>query len=138
MATTNSAKIDDSFSATVGGLLFPLTDPLHDRAHQFVHSADGVHLLAAFTERRVYVNSSARDAHPHGAEVFEYKFHVGGLAENAHIGQDAVIDQIMGAETIAAILFALEIAPLGFFNFASHGGDYEIAFQAHSSFLQSL
>ena len=105
---------------------------------EFVHAPDGVHLFAPFTERRVDVDAGAGDADPERSEMFEHNVHVGGLAENAHVGQDAVIDQIMGAVSVAAIFFALEISPLRFFDFAGDGGNNDVALQADARALQGF
>ncbi len=70
--------------------------------------------------------------------MFEHDMRVGGLAENAHIGQDAVIDEVVGAVSVAAIFFALEIAPLRFFDFAGDGGNDHVALQADARALQGF
>ena len=64
--------------------------------------------------------------------------HVGRLTEDAHVGQDAVIHQVVRAVSIATIFFALEIAPLRFFDFARNGSDDHVALQPHTSALQGL
>ncbi len=68
--------------------------------------------------------------------MFENDVHVGGLAENTHVGQHSVIHEIMRAVSIAAVFFALEFTPLRFFDFAGDGGNDDIAFQAHAGALQ--
>ncbi len=68
--------------------------------------------------------------------MFENDVHVGGFAENAHVGQHAVIHQVVRAVSIAAIFLALEFTPLRFFDFAGDGGNDDIAFQSHARALQ--
>ena len=92
MAAANTAQIDKTLLAAVRRLPTPVVNPFHDRIHQFVHAADGVHLLAAFAKRGVDVDPGAGYAHPHGAEVLEDNVHIGGLAQNAHVRQNAVVD----------------------------------------------
>ena len=92
MSAADCAQVHDGFLAAVGGLLLPGGRPVQNRVKEFVHAADRVHLLAAFRERGVHINSGARDAHPHRAEVLENDMHVGGFAEDAHVGQNAVVD----------------------------------------------
>src|SRR5260370_15589781 len=62
--------------------------------------------------------------------------HVGGLAENAHVGQDSVIHEVVRAVSIAAVLFAFKFTPLRFFDFAGDGGNDDISPHAHSRALQ--
>ena len=45
----------------------------------------------AFAESRVNINAGAGDADPERPEMFKHNMCVGGLTENAHIRQDAVI-----------------------------------------------
>ena len=68
--------------------------------------------------------------------MFENDTHVGGLAENAHVGQHAMIDEIVRAVSVTAVFFAFEFTPLRFFDFAGDGGDDDISFQAHTRALQ--
>ena len=62
----------------------------------------------------------------------EHELHVGRFTEDAHIGKDAVIDQMVRADSIAAIFLADKfIAPLRFFDFAHHSRDEDISLQAN-------
>ena len=70
--------------------------------------------------------------------MFEHQFHVRRLAQDAHVRQNAVIDQIMRAESVAAIFLAFKIPPLGFFDFAGHRGNDEVALESDSGFLQGF
>src|SRR5215472_15486273 len=82
MSTANSSEIHDRLLAAIGRFLFPGGSPLQDSFHQFVHAANGVHLLTAFAECGVNINSGAGDAHPHRTEMLEHHVHVRWLAEN--------------------------------------------------------
>src|SRR6266704_897834 len=69
----------------------------------------------------------------------ENQLQVGGFAENAHVGEHAVIYQMMRAYAVAAKFLAYEfVAPLRFFNFADHRGDENVAFQLDSCALESF
>src|ERR1700758_5219604 len=138
MSATNAAQIDNGFLAAVSSLSFPGTNPFEDRFHQCVHSANRVHLLAAFAKRGVHVNSGTRDSYPHGTEMLEDNVHVGWLPEDAHVGQNAVIHEVMSAKSVSAIFFALELSPLGLFNLARHCGNDDVALQANAGTLQGF
>ena len=71
-------------------------------------------------------------------EVFEHHMRVGRLAQDAHVRQDAVVDQVVRAESVAAIFLAFEFAPLGLFDFAGNGGDDDVALQLDARALQRL
>src|SRR5258707_11816863 len=63
----------------------------------------------------------------------EYHLHVRGLAENAHVRQDAVVHKVMCTNAVTAEFFADEfIAPLCFFNLAHDSGDDDVALQLHA------
>src|SRR4029077_13073766 len=136
VSTPDAAEIHDGLLAAMACLLLPSFNPLQDGRHEFDHAADGIHFFAAFAEGGVHINSGTRDAHPHGAEMFEYDTHVGGLAENTHVGQHAMIDEIVRAVSVTAVFFAFEFTPLRFFDFAGDGGDDDVAFQAHTGALE--
>src|SRR5438874_12748574 len=138
MASANAAEVDDRFLPAVGSLLLPTFNPLHDFTHHVVHPADGVHLLATFAESRVDVDPGTRDSYPERAEMFEHKLHIGGLAENAHVGQHAVVYEIVRSRSIAAVLLALEFGPLRFFDLTGDGGDEDVALQLDSGALKRL
>ncbi len=61
--------------------------------------------------------------------MFENDLHVGGLAENAHVGQHAVVHQVVRAHSVAAVFSAMEFSPLRFFDFPCDRGDDDVAFQ---------
>src|SRR5262249_24816463 len=114
----------------------PSGRPLHDGVHQFMHAADRIHLFAAFAESGVYVDAGAGNADPHGTKMFEDNAEVGGLAENAHVGKYAMVNEIVSAEAIAAIFLALVLAPLRLFDFARYRSDDHVALEPDSCALQ--
>src|SRR5215467_16353424 len=103
-----------------------------------MHPPNRIHLLSSLAERRVDVNSSAGDAHPQRTEMIEHHTHIRWLAENALVRKHSMIHQIVCAEAVAAIFLALVFAPLRFLDFASDGGNNDIAFQFDSRALQGL
>ena len=138
MAAANPAQIHDRLLPTIGGFLFPDSDPVHDGIHQCIHATDGIHFFPAFAECGMHVDAGAGDAHPHGAEMLEHDVHVRGLTQDAHIRQDAVVDQIVGSEPVAAIFLAFKLAPLRLFDLARNRGDDYVPFELHSRAQQSL
>src|SRR2546429_26272 len=80
--------------------------------------------------------AGARNPYPHGPEMFEDNAHVGRFAEDAHIGQHAVVDKVVGTVTVAAVFLAFELAPLRFLNFTRNGSDDDIALKPHTGALQ--
>ena len=67
------------------------------------------------------------------------ELHVGRLAQDAHVGQDAVVHKMVRANAIAAIFLADElVAPLRFFDFAGDGGDGYVAIKFDSGAHQRL
>src|SRR5690242_1693310 len=138
MASSNAAEVHNGFFASIGGLLLPVLNPFHDGAHQLIHSANGIHFLASFAKRSVHVNSSAGDTNPERSKMLENDVSVGRFAEDAHVGQDAVIYQIVRAISVAAIFLALEVSPLRFFDFSCDGCNDHIAFETHTRTLQGL
>src|SRR5262249_15188787 len=131
-------EIDDGFFATISRFLLPSGGPLHDGVHELVHAANGVHFLAAFAEGCVDVNAGAGDTHPHGAEVFEDNPKIGRLAKNTHVRENAAVHEIMRAETVAAVLLTLVLAPLSFLDFTGDGRDNDVALELHSCTLKCL
>ncbi len=80
-------------------------------------------------ESGVDVVAARGEAHPNSAVMAEHQLHVRGLSENAHVRQNAVIDEMMRAHTVAAKFPADEfIAPLCLLDFADDSGDRNVAF----------
>src|SRR5437588_12135182 len=70
--------------------------------------------------------------------MLEDDVHVGWFAQDAHVGQNAVIHQVMSAKSVSAKFFALELSPLGLFNLTRHCGNDDVALQANAGTLQSF
>src|SRR5712664_992349 len=136
VAATNSAQIDDGLLSAVGRLFLPVGRPLHNRLHQFMHTADRVHFFAAFTECRMHVNAGARNADPHRTEMLQHDVHFCRLAEDAHVREHTVIHQVVRAIAVATIFLALVLAPLRFLDFAGDGRYDHVALELHASAVQ--
>ena len=76
------------------------------------------------------------DAQPERAEVAEHDLALGRLAEQAHVGDAAVRDEVARAGRVAAVLRALRLAVLGLLDLAADGGDQHVAAQPHAGILQ--
>src|SRR5260370_8375572 len=98
----------------MSSFFLPCGSPLHDRIHQFMHAADGVHLFTAFAECRVHINASARNTHPHRTEVLQHDVHICRLAENTHVRQHPTIDEIVRAAAVPPIFLPFTPPPLRF------------------------
>ena len=73
------------------------------------------------------------EANPHRTVMAKDQLQIRRLAENAHVGEHAMIHEVVRANTIAAKLFAHKfVAPLCFFDFSDHRCNQKIAFQLHS------
>ena len=77
-----------------------------------------------------------RDAQPERAEVAEHELRLGRLAEDAHVGDAAVRDEVARAGRVAAVLGALRVAPLRLLDLAADGRDEHVAAQPHARVLQ--
>ena len=69
-----------------------------------MHAQDRVLVALALAERRVDEVAVRADAQPERAEVAEHDLALGRLAEQAHVGDAAVRDQIARAGRVAAVL----------------------------------
>ena len=76
------------------------------------------------------------DAQPERAEVAEHDLALGRLAEQAHVGDAAVRDEVARAGGVAAVLRALRVAVLRLLDLAADGGDQHVAAQPHAGVLQ--
>ena len=77
-----------------------------------------------------------RDAHPQRPEVAEHELRLGRLAEDAHVGDAAVRDEVARPGRVAAELGALRVAPLRLLDLAADGRDEQVAAQPHARVLQ--
>src|SRR6185437_16570715 len=107
------ADVDDSGLVAVRGASLPLWDPLLDGVQDGAHAQDRVLLGASAAERGVDERPACRQPHPDRAVVAEHDPLLGRLAEDAHVGDAAVRDQMARAGRVAAVLLAAELlAPL--------------------------
>ena len=92
------------------GIVLPGRDPLEHRGRDLVHAQDRVLAALALAERGVDEVAVHADAQPERAEVPEHDLPLGRLAEQAHVGDAAVGDEIARAGGVAAVLRALRLA----------------------------
>src|SRR5207244_1988558 len=90
----------------------------------------------ALSERCVDEVAVRRDPQPERAEMSEDDLALGGLAEDAHVGDAAVRDEVARAGRVAAVLRALGLALLGLLDLAADGRDQNVACQSHTRVLQ--
>ena len=64
--------------------------------------------------------------------MLQHELHVGGLPQDAHVRQNAVVHQIVSSGSVAAIFFALVLAPLRFFDLAAHRANDDVTSQTDS------
>ena len=75
------------------------------------------------------------DAQPQRAEVSEHDLPLGRLAEQAHVGDAAMRDQVPRAGGVPAVLAPLSIAVLRLLDLARDGGDQHVAPQTNAGLL---
>src|SRR5579862_6309358 len=139
MTAANAANIDQATLAFVSGFLLEAGNPVGDGVENIAHAANGILFFVADGKSGVDVISASADPNPHRAVVSENNLHVGGLAQDAHVGQDAVIDHVVRAGAVAAILLADKfIRPLRFFDFAADGSDEHVAIELDASALDGF
>ena len=139
MAALDRAQVDHRFLTSIGGLFLPGRGPLQHGRENGVHAADGVFLLPTPAEARMHVRTMGGDANPERAVVPQDKLHVGWLSQDAHVRDNTVVDQVVAAHSVAAVLLAHKVvAPLGFFNLAGHRRDDDVALEFHPGALQRL
>ena len=78
------------------------------------------------------------DAQPERAEVAEHDLALGRLAEQAHVGDAAVRDEVARAGGIAAVRGALLLAVLRLLDLAADRGDQHVAAQPDARVLQRV
>src|SRR5207245_2881636 len=71
-------------------------------------------------------------------EVAEYDATLGRLAEQAHVGDAAVGDQVAGSGGIATVLSTVSLAVLRLFDLAGDGGNQHVAAQLDAGVLQRV
>ena len=105
-AALDRADVDDRRHAAVGVLRIglPGRDPLEHGVEHLAHAQDRVLVALALAERGVDEVAVRRDAHPERPEVPEHDLRLGRLAEDAHVGDAAVRDEVARAGRVAAVL----------------------------------
>ncbi len=111
------------------GIVLPARDPLEHRVHDLAHAQHRVAVAHALGERGVDEVPLGPDAQPERAEVAEHDLALGRLAEDAHVGDAAVADEVAGARGVAAVLRALRLAVLGLLDLAADRRDHDVAAQ---------
>ena len=98
-AALQRADVDDRARAAVRvlGIALPGRDPLEHRVEHLAHAQDRVLAALALGERRVDEVALRRDAQPERAEMAEHDLPLGRLAEDAHVGDAAVRDEVARA-----------------------------------------
>src|SRR4051812_19060666 len=76
------------------------------------------------------------DPQPERAEVAEYDPALGRLAEQAHVRDASVRDEVARPGGVPAVLGALRVALLRLLDLAAHRRDQHVAAQAHAGILQ--
>src|SRR5579859_1186315 len=133
MSAADATDIHDAWLAIVHGLLLPRSDPFINGRQNFFQAENRAVVLLAASERGMNIMTVRRNPHPHRSVMSKHELHVRRLAQNAHVRQHAVVDQIVRADAIAAILLADKfVAPLRFFDFAGDGGDGYVAFKFYA------
>src|SRR5206468_11383376 len=85
----------------------------------------------ALAERRVDEVAVRRDAQPQRTEVSEDDLALRRLAEQAHVGDTAVRDEIARPGRVAAVLRTLRITVLRLLDLAADRSDHHVAAQLH-------
>ena len=101
-----------------------------------MHAQDRVLVALPLAERGVDEVAVHADAQPERAEVAEHDLALRRLAEQAHVGDAAVRDEIARARRVAAVLRARRVAVLRLLDLAADGGDQHVAAQPHARVLQ--
>ena len=76
------------------------------------------------------------DPQPERPEMAEHDLALRRLAEQAHVGDAAVRDEVARAGCVAAVLRALRVAVLCLLDLAADGGDEHVAAKPHAGVLQ--
>ena len=133
-AALQRTHVDDRLGAAVRvlGIVLPGRDPLHHSVEHLAHAQNRVLVALALAERRVDEVALRRDAQPERPEVAEDHLLLGRLAEDAHVREPAVGDEVAGAGCIAAVLGALRVPVLRLLDLAADRRHQEIALERDS------
>src|SRR4029077_2899161 len=131
-ATTDATDIHDAGLAVVCSFALPRGNPIVNRVENLLHAEDRAVVSLSPGEAGVHIVAARGKAHPYRTVMAEHQLHVRGLAEDAHVRQNAVIDKVMRAYPVAAKFLADElIAPLRLLDFADNGRDGDVALQLY-------
>src|SRR5204862_2970577 len=117
-------------------VLLPLVHPLAHRVQNLARAEDRVAIAPPLAERRVDEVAVHANPEPERAEVAEHDLALGRLAEQAHVRDASVRDEIARAGRVAAVLRALRLALLRLLDLAADGGDQDVAAEPHSRVLE--
>ena len=137
-AALDRADVDDRLRASVGvrGVVLPGRDPLANRGEHLVQAQDRVPVAPALAEGGVDELTVDADAQPERAEVAEDDLPLGRLAEQAHVGDASVRDEIPRPGGVAAVLRPDRVAVLRLLDLAADGGDQHVAAQPDTRVAQ--
>ena len=135
-AALDRADVRDAAHVAVDHLLLPARQPLEHRVEHRAHPQDRVLVAPALAERRVDERPVRGEPQPQRAEVREHELVLRRLAEDAHVGDAAVRDEVARAGRVAAVLGALRVALLRLLDLAGDRGDQHVAAQPHARVLQ--
>src|SRR5258706_12458788 len=96
----NAADVHNAWLAVVSSFFLPRGNPVINGVEELFHAENGAVVLLSAGECRVNVVAARREPHPNGAVVAKYELHIRGLTENAHVRQDAVIQQMISAHAV--------------------------------------
>ena len=137
-AALDRTDVDDRLRAAVAvcGVVLPGRHPLHDGREHLLLPDDRVLGPAPLAERRVDEVPVDADPEPEGPEVAEHHLPLRRLAEQAHVRDAAVRDEVARARRVAAVLGADRVALLGLLDLAADGRDQHVPAEPHAGVLQ--
>ena len=95
-----------------------------------MHTHDRVLVLGSLAKGGVDEVATCGDSSPQRSVVAENDLSLCGFAENAHVGDAPVGDEVARSGGVAAVLRPLRITVLSLFNLAAYGGNHDVAFSA--------
>ena len=137
-AALDRADVDDRLRAAVRvrGVVLPGRDPLEHRVEHLARAQDRVAVAPPLAEGRVDEVAVDADPQPQRAEVAEDDLALGRLAEQAHVRDAAVRDEVPRPRRITAVLRPLLVALLRLLDLAADRSDQDVAAQPHPRVLQ--
>src|SRR5439155_1532502 len=117
-------------------VVLPRRDPVQHRVEHLVRAQDRVLVSLPLTEGGVDEVAVHPNAQPQRTEMAEDDLPFGGLAEQAHVGDPAVRDEIAGPGGVASVLSADRVAVLRLLDLAADRREQNVAPQTHGGVLQ--